>query len=153
MQIVLLKRAGFTLAEIGVLLEHDAQTAADVLADRIAVLEQEVTVKTQALNALRFAARRAGLTAVLSVEQLLESINMSSKLDMRFTEAQRKEFRQRAEKIGKCFTAEEQEAFRKRAEILGEDRIAQVEHEWPELIVQVRAAMDASIPQIGRAHV
>ena len=78
---------------------------------------------------------------------------MSSKLDMRFTEAQRKEFRQRAEKMGKCFTAEEQEAFRKRAEILGEDRIAQVEHEWPELIAQVRAAMDASIPPTDPAVV
>jgi MerR family transcriptional regulator, thiopeptide resistance regulator len=44
------------------------------------------------------------------------------------------------------FTTEQQELIRRRREMVGEDRMRQVEqHEWPQLIADVRAAMDAGV--------
>lgn len=127
MQIVLLKRTGFSLAEIGALLDRDAHAATGVLAHRMARLEQEVAAKAQALDALRLAAHRAASTSNLTIDQLLESIHMSSRLDLHFTEADR-------------------EALSRRREALGEAQLQKAQDAWPQLIAQVRAAMDAGTP-------
>lgn len=134
MQIVLMKRAGFTLAEIGALLDRDAHAAANIIAARIAALEQEVAAKAQALAALRIAMWRAGSASPLTVDQLLESINMSSKLDMHFSESERETLRQRAQK-------------------LGEPGVRLSQNEWPQLIAQMRAAIDAGTPPTDPAVV
>mgnify|MGYP001073096332 CR=1 FL=1 len=42
----------------------------------------------------------------------------------------------------KYYTPEQMEAIKQRGQQLGEERIRQVEAEWPELIAQVRAAID-----------
>ena len=124
MQIVLLKRSGFALAEIGVLLKRDAQAATRLLDHRIAVLERDLAARSRTLQALRKVAQQAGSASTLNVDQLLESIIMTNTLDLHFTEAEREGFRQRAEK-------------------LGESGMADAHRAWPELIAQVRAAMDA----------
>lgn len=145
MQIVLLKRAGLTLDELGQLLERDARASASLLADRVATLEHEVVVETQTLIARRFLARQVDLPRGLGIEPLLESINVSRKFYLRITEAQRNEIRLRAEQMGKCLTADEQEALRERAKQCGTDRITQLEHASPELIAEIGAARDAGL--------
>ena len=51
MQIMVLKRSGFSLAEIGRLLARDSTAAAHLLATRIETLERDVADRTQALEA------------------------------------------------------------------------------------------------------
>lgn len=126
MQIVVLKRSGFSLAEIGQLLARDS-TAAHLLAARIQTLERDVADRTQALEVLRRMARRVGSASTLDIDQLLESIHMGSTLKVDLTDSERV-------------------AFRKRAEQLGADGMEAAQRAWPELIAQVRAAMDAGTP-------
>ncbi|HTD29009.1 MAG TPA: MerR family transcriptional regulator [Xanthomonadaceae bacterium] len=146
MQIVVLKRSGFTLAEIAGMLSSKAPLIAALLGERIEALQREVTDKTRALQTLRSIADRMDSASTLDLDQLLESITMTSKLDMNFTEAEREGFRQRAEKFREHLTPEEHEGFRQRAEQLGEAGMASAQREWPELIARVRAAMDAGTP-------
>ncbi|WHZ20035.1 MAG: hypothetical protein OJF55_002184 [Rhodanobacteraceae bacterium] len=143
-EIGVLKRAGFTLAEIGKLLERKG-SAAGLIEARIVALRGEVRAKTHALRALERAWR--GLdSASNDIDQLLESIAMSEKLDVRFSAAEMAEFKRRGEILGKHFTPEEREQLRKRAEQLGEAGMQQAQNEWPELIKQVRGAMNLGIP-------
>ncbi|MGH8216337.1 MAG: MerR family transcriptional regulator [Rhodanobacteraceae bacterium] len=143
-EIGVLKRAGFTLAEIGKLLEHDGSAAALVEA-RIVALREEVRSRSRALVALEHAWRGLA-SASQTIDQLVEDIQMNEELDMRFSEAEMAEFKRRAEMLGKHFTPEERERVRRRAEELGESRIQQVNAAWPKLIAEVRAAMDTGVP-------
>jgi|SRR5579859_4811848 len=127
MQIALLKRAGFSLAEIGLLLARDVHKAAEVLTTRIAVLEKDLTAKSKALDSLRLAARRLGSASTLNVDELLESIAMTDTLKVELTDAERAELLQRAEKLGEAGMQEAQQA-------------------WPKLIAEVKAAMAAGTP-------
>ena len=127
MQVLILKRSGFTLAEIGLLLARDATAAASLLAARIEMLERDLIDRTQALAALRSMARRVGSASTLNLDQLLESIHMGSTLKVDFSEAERAAFQQRAER-------------------LGSNGMQAAQRAWPELIAQVRSAMDAGTP-------
>ncbi|HTA64935.1 MAG TPA: MerR family transcriptional regulator [Xanthomonadaceae bacterium] len=127
MQIVVLKRSGFSLAQIGRLLERDAKAAAHLLAARIATLERDLADRTQALATLRRMERRMGSASTLDLDQLLESIYMGSTLKVDLSDAERA-------------------AFEKRAEQLGSEGMEAAQNEWPRLIAQVRAAMDAGTP-------
>lgn len=127
MQIAVLKRSGFSLAEIGLLLSRDPRQAATVLATRIAALERDLTAKSKALDSLRLAAKRLGSASTLNVDELLESIAMTEKLNVDLTESERAELLQRAERLGEAGMQEAQQA-------------------WPKLIAEVRAAMQAGTP-------
>ena len=143
-EIGVLKRAGFTLAEIGNLLERKGSAVA-LIETRIVALRREVDAKSQALAALERA--RLGLDSTSNdIDQLLENIQMNEKLDMRFSEAEMAEFKRRAEILGKQFTPAEREQMRLRAEQLGEAGLQQAQVEWPRLIKEVRAAMNLGIP-------
>lgn len=143
-EIGVLKRAGFTLAEIGTLLQRNGSAAA-LVEVRIVALRREVNAKAQALAALERAWR--GLdSASNDIDQLLETITMNEKLDMRFSEAEMAGFRRRAEILGQHFTPEERERMRRRAEQIGEAGMQQAQQGWPRLIAEVRAAMDAGTP-------
>ena len=124
MQIALLKRAGFSLAEIGLLLSRDPRQGATVLTMRIAMLEQDLQAKSKALDSLRLAAKRLGSASTLNVDELLESIAMTEKLKMDLTGSERAELLQRAQTLGDAGIQEAQQA-------------------WPKLIAEVRAAMEA----------
>ena len=137
-------RAGFTLAEIGTLLQRNGSAAA-LVEVRIVALRREVNAKAQALAALERAWR--GLdSASNDIDQLLETITMNEKLDMRFSEAEMAGFRRRAEILGQHFTPEERERMRRRAEQIAEAGMQQAQQEWPRLIAEVRAAIDAGTP-------
>lgn len=143
-QIVLLKRSGFSLAEIGRLLRRDPHAAASLLFDRIDALERDLADKRQALLRLRAVARRLGSASSLDIDELLQNLNMSQ--DIEFTPEERSALQRRAEKMGAHFTEEEREGFRRRAEALGEAGMAEAQRAWPALIVEVAAAMDACVP-------
>lgn len=150
-EIGVLKRAGFTLAEIGRLLARQGSAAALVEA-RIAALQCEVRAKSQALAALVQAWRGLASTSQ-TIDQLLENIQMSDKLDMRFSAAELAEFKRRGEILGRHFTAEQRAQLRERAERLGETGMQQAQTGWPDLIRQVRGAMNLGIPPTDPAVV
>ncbi|MGA7966707.1 MAG: MerR family transcriptional regulator [Gammaproteobacteria bacterium] len=127
MQIVLLKRGGFSLAEIGVLLARDSDAGTRVLANRIVALEREVSVKTQSLDALRTMAERLGSAVFIDVNELTRAIRMNTHLDLKLTDTERKTMRERAEE-------------------LGEQGMAKAQQAWTDLIEEVRAAMEAGMP-------
>lgn len=142
-EIGVLKRAGFTLAEVADLLQRKGSATALVEA-RIVALREEVRGKSHALAALEQAWRGLASTSQ-TIDQLMENIHMNEKLDMRFSEAEMTEFKQRAEIMGKHFTPEEKEQMRQRAEQLGEVGMRQAQAEWPQLIKEVRASMNLGI--------
>jgi len=130
MQVLVLKRSGFSLAEIGALLGRYPRLAAEALNTRIAALERDVAHKTQALAALRHVQRRMDSTSDLTTDELLESITVSNKLEVDFSAAERAALRERAEQLGAHGMDEAQRA-------------------WPELIAQVRDAMDRKLAPEG----
>ena len=143
-EIGVLKRAGFTLAEIGRLLERKGSATALIEA-RIIALRGEVRSKAQALAAQERAWRALDASST-DIGQLLENIRMNDKLDMQFSESEMAEFKRHAGIMGRHFTGAEREQLRRRAEQLGEAGMRQAQDAWPELIRQVRGAMDAGTP-------
>jgi DNA-binding transcriptional MerR regulator len=127
MQILLLKHTGFTLREIGLLLERNTHPTSQLLAERITALEQDLAAKSRRLNVLRLVARRMDSASTLNVDELLESIAMSHELKLDLTESERR-------------------ALLKRAEQLGHDAIESAQQDWPILIAEVRTAMRAGKP-------
>jgi DNA-binding transcriptional MerR regulator len=140
MQIVLLKRSGFSLAEIAELLSSGAIVISALLNERIEALQRDLADKTRALSALRTISQRMGSTSTFNLDQLLESIHMGSSLKLDLSDAERDVVRQRAEQIGG-------------------DNMKALHNAFPELIVQMRAAMtagkpatDASVVEMARRY-
>lgn len=126
MQVVLLKRSGFTLAQIGSLLARNAKPAAQLLASHIAKLERELDERAKALAALRRVARRVDSASTLDLNQLLESIHMGHSLKLDLSTDERNLVQQRAALIG--------------------DNLQTLRDAYPDLIAAMRASMDAGTP-------
>ena len=124
-QILVLRRAGFSLTETGRLLHGPGDVADQLFDQRITRLRAELASHQHALHALE--TLRMRLHSASSIDQLLECLHMSQQLDVSFTEAERT-------------------AFKARAEALGSATIEAAELEWPQLIAAVRAAMDHGTP-------
>ncbi|MBL8299031.1 MAG: MerR family DNA-binding transcriptional regulator [Rhodanobacteraceae bacterium] len=126
-QIVLLKRAGFGLVEIGRLLARNPQASAQLLRTRIATLERECAEREQVLRTLRRLEQQQVSPSVFHLDELVEAIAMSNQLDVDWTEQEREDLRQRAAQLGEVGLREAQAI-------------------WPELIEQMRAAMETETP-------
>jgi DNA-binding transcriptional MerR regulator len=149
MQIVLLKRSGFTLAQIMALLSSTTPMIADVLGARIDALERDVADKARALQSLRAVAERVGSASTLDLDQLLESITMTNSLDMHLADARRNEILERADAFGALQSPAEAARVRTRVEErldeLGPDGIEAAQRPWRELSADIRAAMSAGL--------
>ena len=150
MQIIVLKRSGFTLAEIADLRSAAGSVVAALLSERIAALQRTLAEQEMALSTLRQIAERVGSASTLDLDQLLESITMTSNSDMHLSNTQRKGIFERAEKFSVLHTPDEQKAFRKRVEQrmedLGPAAIEVAQRSWRELSAHIRAAMGAGVP-------
>lgn len=124
-RIVLLRGAGFTLAEIGRLLASTADLSLEVLDCRIAAAQAQLHAHTQALATLQ--RLRAHLHQSTSLDQLLEHIQMSQQFEVHLTAAERA-------------------AFAERAAAMGQTALDEAARAWPALIAEVRATMDAGTP-------
>jgi hypothetical protein len=98
-----------------------------LLCERIAVLERECSERQQTLLALRRLQHGVVSSSALDLDELVETIAMTTQLNVEWTAQQRADFARRAEQLGAAGMAEAQQL-------------------WPELIAQVRAALDAGIP-------
>lgn len=148
MRIVLLKRSGFTLAEIAGLLASGSDVIGELLADRIAALERDVADKAAALATLRTVAGRLGPAS--TTDQLLESITMTRQSDLRITETQREALRERAERFRGTMEPAQFQAMRamldERLQAMSAEELEARQKPWRELSADIRAAMDARTP-------
>ena len=142
-QITVLKQLGFTLAQIGRLLAHDDRAAAELLTERIAVLERELKQRSETLHTLRTVRERVGPASPLTTNQLLETLQMTHMIEPDMDDDERVALQRRAEGMGVYFTEDEQAGFQRRAEALGAAGMARAQQDWTTLIAEVRAAMVA----------
>jgi DNA-binding transcriptional MerR regulator len=150
MQIVVLKRSGFTLAQIEELLSSAASTIATLLGERIEALQREMADKAKALQTLQAIAQRMGSASTLDLDQLLESIHMSNKASIHAPDSSREEILARAEKFSAAMPAEHYKKFRKQMEqqlaSMSPDELEALQRPWRELSADIRATMAAGTP-------
>jgi DNA-binding transcriptional MerR regulator len=126
-QILSLKQLGFTLEQIGAYL-----TRADYDPRQVVRLHLE-KIRQQAAELERLGNRLQALTETLdradsvSVETFLETIEAITMIE-------------------KYYTPKQLEQLKARKEQVGEERIIQVQAEWPKLMDEVRTAMAAGVP-------
>lgn len=145
MQVVLLKRSGFSLAQITALLSASTPVITDLLSERIASLERELADKARALQSLRAVTERVGSASTLDLDQLLESITMTNTLDLQLAAARRNDILERADAFGVLQSPADAARTRTRVEqrldALGPDGIEAAQRPWRELSTDICAAM------------
>jgi len=150
MQIVVLKRSGFTLAQIDGLLSSAASTIASLLGERIEALQREMADMAKALQTLQGIARNVDSASTLDLDQLLESITMSNKAQMHAPDSSREDVLKRAERFSAVMPAERYEAFREQVVQLidsqSPEELEALQRPWRELSVEIRATMAAGTP-------
>ncbi len=140
-EIVVLKRTGFTLAHIATLLERSGSATALIEA-RIVALRRELEARATALAALEHAWQQLDSATQPDIQQLVENIQMSEKLDMHGSAGDAEKMKQ-GEILRQHFTPEERKHLRQRAAQYGKANMQHYGQQWPPLIAAVRAAMDA----------
>ncbi len=149
MQIVVLKRSGFSLAAIANLLNAKVPVIGNLLSERIATLEQEILNKTRALRALREVATRMDSTSTLSLDKMLESINLSQQADLYAPDLTRQSMRERAESFSAAMAPDEFDRARRRLDevlaTLNPEGLEARQASWRELGADIRAALAAGL--------
>ena len=149
MQITVLRRSGFSLAQISALLKSGGNDAADILAARVEALERDVRDKLQALATLRRVMAEIGSTPSSNIPQLLESLSMSKQIDLSTSATQRAALLARAKAFAVLQAPGQQAQFQARVEQriadLGADGLDALQRPWRELSADIRAAMQSGV--------
>ncbi len=122
-QITSLRQLGFSLGEIRDCLDRPDFSPRRVIALHVARLRERIALQHRLCERLEALARSLDSAGEGSVEALIEAIEVMSMVE-------------------KYYTPEQLAQLEERRRTVGEERIRQVEAEWPELIAQVRAEMD-----------
>ncbi len=129
-QIRSLRQLGFSLEEIRDCLDRLKFSPQRVIAMHIARLQEQITAQRRLCDRLEAIAANFRSTDEISVEQFIETIEVINMMEQHFTPEQLKEIKHRGQ-------------------LLGEERIRAVEAEWPELIAQVRTALDSGADPVS----
>ena len=131
-QIASLRSLGFSLGEIRECLDTPGFTPARVIELHIARLRERIDLEQQLCDRLEAVAARLAATedsaGDVSAGEFVETVMEVTKM---------------SERIEKYYTPEQREQLERRRQEVGEERIREVEAEWPELMEQVRAEMEA----------
>lgn len=125
-QIVSLRALGLPLAEIRRALDRGADPA-DVVAQHLARVRAQESAARRLGDHLDGLARLLKARGAASTDDLLRLIHLTTTMETHYT-------------------PEQLDYLKQRREAVGEDRIREVEAEWPRLMAEVRAAMDAGTP-------
>lgn len=125
-QIRSLRALGFGLDKIRELLDRKEVSAQRVIELQIGRLKEQIALQRTLCDRLEMIASRMGEAEEVSAPEFLHILELMSMV-------------QKAESY---YTPEQLDTLMQRKEEVGEERIRQVEAEWPELIAEVRAAMD-----------
>lgn len=123
-QIMSLRQLGFPLDQIYECLNCGDLSPLRVVEQQLAQLREQIALQHQLrerLEAIAGGLRRAEEPSVADLLRIMEMMN----------------------RVEKYYTPEQQEWLKERRQTVGEERIHEVEAEWPKLIARVRDAMDA----------
>ncbi len=123
-QIRLLQGLGLSLHDVGRLLSRSNPDLRQTLALWIDRLREQLKLQQRTLRELAGIAERIDAGEEMSIEQFTEMLEILNMYD-------------------KYFTDEQMQKLERRKEVVGPERIAEVEAEWPRLIAQVRAELEA----------
>jgi DNA-binding transcriptional MerR regulator len=126
-QIVLLKSLGLPLAQIARTLSSDGPTLLRTIDTHVTRLRTRIEQERRVCSRLEETAARLRKRKTPTIEEILRTIE-----DVTMTE--------------KYFTPEQAEWMRERRAVVGEARIREVEAEWPQLVAEVRTAMEKGMP-------
>jgi DNA-binding transcriptional MerR regulator len=127
MRIVLLRRMGLGLADIGLLLQRDGALDLVLLDERIEALERELVERRTSLAKLRRLATQLRSETSNNLDQLLEGMHMWNEMKFDVSDADRALLRERVAQIG-------------------DEKRSLLREAWPSLLRDVRSAMDAGTP-------
>jgi DNA-binding transcriptional MerR regulator len=122
-QIRSLRHLGFSLEEIRGCLDRPGVSLQCVIGLHIARLKEQIALQRTLCERLEAIGAWLSSTEEVSVEELIHTMEVMSMVE-------------------KYYTPEQLAEIKERGRRLGEERIRQVEAEWPELIAQVRAEME-----------
>ncbi len=122
-QIVSLRQLGFTLEEVRVCLDGVDFSPVGLIETHLARLREQMEGQRRLCERLESIAARLRVAETVSAEELLQTIEEMTMFD-------------------KYYTPEQQQWLKERRNQVGDERIRQVEAEWPQLMAQVRAEMD-----------
>jgi MerR family transcriptional regulator, thiopeptide resistance regulator len=125
-QIMSLRQLGFSLEQIRDCLHRDDVPLLRVIEMHLAGLREQIALQAQLCDRLEVIARGLQRAEQPSVTDLLHTMEVMNRME-------------------KYYTPEQQEWLKQRRETVGDERIHEVEAEWPRLMAEVRAAMDAGI--------
>ncbi len=129
-QIVSLRQLGLSLDEIRACLDRADCAPLDIVEMHLTRIDAQVESLRNLQGRLRYLASCLRSANAASVETFLEVIER-----MTMTENE----------ILKHYTPEQLEWLKRRREVVGEERIRQVEAEWPVLIARVQEVMDRGV--------
>lgn len=135
-QILLLKKAGCTLAQIGSLLDRRPFDPARLIDAQIAALEQTERGLAQALSLLRTARRQLQEGECLSVDALCDLIKMG---EQSMSEEVWKPV------LDRYYTPEDQEKWRQAKSVFSQADQADFAARWAELIAEIEAAIACKV--------
>ncbi|HEY9663846.1 MAG TPA: MerR family transcriptional regulator, partial [Allocoleopsis sp.] len=121
-QIVSLRQIGFSLEEIREGLEQRNFSFDRVIQLHTARLREQIELSQKLLNRLEAIAQAVSSMQAVSVEAVIQTIEVMNMLE-------------------KYYTPEQLESLKQRQELVGEERIKQVQAEWQDLFEQARIEM------------
>jgi len=125
-QIVSLRQLGFALDDIKSCLDSATFDPLKVVEMHRARIQQQIALQQQLLERLEGIARFLRSRAEVSVESLLQTMEVMQMIE-------------------KYYTPEQLAELKQRADAFGPERMREVEAEWPRLIAQVKAAKEAGV--------
>jgi DNA-binding transcriptional MerR regulator len=121
-QVLSLRQLGFSLEEIRACLDQAGFSPLEVIALHCERLRQQVALQSKLCERLEAIATHLRAAGEVSADDFLKTIEEMTMIE-------------------NYYTSEQMEYLKKRKEQVGDDRIQQVQQEWPELIAAVRAEM------------
>lgn len=126
-QIISLKQLGFSLDEIGALLDNPSFRPDKAIRLQLDRLVQQIRIQEVLRSRLEYLYGLVQAQRELTGAELIKFIEV-----MKMTE--------------KYFTPEQMEKLKKQAELLRAEKIKEVENEWPSLIANVRVELEKETP-------
>jgi len=123
-----LRALGFTLREVGEYLDGPEVPLAHVIGLHLARLKERIALQRRLCDRLEAVAARLRSGEEVSSENFIETVM---------------EVIEMSERVNRYYTPEQLEYLERRREEVGEERIREVEAEWPRLMEEVRAEMEA----------
>jgi MerR family transcriptional regulator, thiopeptide resistance regulator len=121
-QIVSLRQLGFSLDEVRKCLQRPDFSPLEVIGMHAARLREQIELQERLCERLEAIAAHLRAAGDISADDFLKTIEGMTMIEG-------------------YYTPEQMESLKERREQVGDDRIQQVQKEWPELIAQVRAEM------------